>query len=510
VRRARKQFPSSNDGNVYTLPGGIGSGVSYDFAFRAIPLTSSNSYQMFFDLTAMQRLYRDISLFQATFNRQNVLVAPGTNYNGQGIGTIGSTVTIALNGLSNNNVVFSVDAPPRSPVEVDIRLGSGSIGNLTQDDDFVVVSDGSDNDLASELVINVPSGAATGTVTANLKMKGTDGSLKFEQNSVSITPGTPKVVKIWGATASSGENKSKVEVELVMPGGEKSTIEEDLTIIDGVEVEFEGNYYINVDTRDFGRRPWDGRKDPKPNTKFNMTGWTGLMDGYFAIVYPGRAPTPAEKDAFKKATDQSDQLGYASAVSFKLGDNSAIPAYKPWADPLKVTVSKVTAVNPTKVVLKKDKIIGAEISLKSGRLDGLPDGKEKLLDPKLELGDFVLLEKTSSTTEIAGQADKAASVTLADINTGIAAARGNGYDEMLDFHKNFTPGVLAAFSGKRYKWENDTFDVTRKTKFADSIAAKALAAKKQAGGKVAASWIFQDWNELKFQGNLSEAKVSTK
>jgi hypothetical protein len=107
-----------DDNVVYTLPGGIGSGASYDFAFRAIPLTSSNSYQMFFDLDAMQSLYSDVSLFQATFNRQNVLVAPGTNYNGQGIGTIGSTVTIALNGLSNNTTVFSVDAPPRPPVEL--------------------------------------------------------------------------------------------------------------------------------------------------------------------------------------------------------------------------------------------------------------------------------------------------------------------------------------------------------------------------------------------------------
>jgi hypothetical protein len=106
-----------NDGNVYTLPGGIGSGASYDFAFRAIPLTSSNSYQMFFDLTAMERLYRNLTEFQTHFNRTNVLVAPGTNYYGQGIGTIGSTVTIAINGLSNNTAVISVP-PPRIPVEV--------------------------------------------------------------------------------------------------------------------------------------------------------------------------------------------------------------------------------------------------------------------------------------------------------------------------------------------------------------------------------------------------------
>jgi hypothetical protein len=111
-----------DDSFVYTLPGGIGSGASYDFAFRAIPLTTSNSYQMFFDLDAMQSLYSDISLFQATFNRQNVLVAPGTNYNGQGIGTIGSTVTIALNGLSNNTVVFSVTDPGKTIPRVEILI----------------------------------------------------------------------------------------------------------------------------------------------------------------------------------------------------------------------------------------------------------------------------------------------------------------------------------------------------------------------------------------------------
>ena len=102
------------NGNVYTLPGGIGSGASYDFAFRAIPLTSSNSYQMFFDLDVMQRLYSDLTDFQTLFNRPNVAVAPGTNYYHQGIGAIGSKLTIALNGLSNNTVVFSVADPEKT------------------------------------------------------------------------------------------------------------------------------------------------------------------------------------------------------------------------------------------------------------------------------------------------------------------------------------------------------------------------------------------------------------
>lgn len=45
-------------GTVSNLPGGYGSGVSYDFAFRQFRQGDVNgSMQMFFDLTAMQALY---------------------------------------------------------------------------------------------------------------------------------------------------------------------------------------------------------------------------------------------------------------------------------------------------------------------------------------------------------------------------------------------------------------------------------------------------------------------
>jgi hypothetical protein len=155
-----------NDNKVYTLPGGIGSGASYDFAFRAIPLTSSNSYQMFFDLTKMQTFYSNVSLFQATFNRQNVLVAPGTNYNGQGIGTIGSKLTIAFNGLPNNTTVFCVDPPPLPPVEMRIASKAGatpdsdllpSEQNLTPGG-YVPINANNDNGSDIKKVDGIPTG----------------------------------------------------------------------------------------------------------------------------------------------------------------------------------------------------------------------------------------------------------------------------------------------------------------------------------------------------------------
>lgn len=80
--------------NFKTIPGGIGSGVSYDWAFRAF--AQGDSYQMFFDLTAMQALYGP-NAFGFTF---------------PGIGSIGDNVRISLNGLGDNNVVFDAPTTP--------------------------------------------------------------------------------------------------------------------------------------------------------------------------------------------------------------------------------------------------------------------------------------------------------------------------------------------------------------------------------------------------------------
>ena len=217
-----------------------------------------------------------------------------------------------------------------------------------------------------------------------------------------------------------------------------------------------------------------------------------------------------ERDAFRRAVDQSDNLGYESAISFKNGDNGSIPNYKPWADPLEVKVNKVTALNP-RFVLRNDKLMGADVAVKSGRLDGLPDSKEKLLDPQLQLGDFVLLENTTLTTSTELLTDKSfLAVTDAEISSGLAAARGKGYDDLLDFHQQaLHESVLGRLSAARSKWSNDTFEVTKRSAFMASIAAKALRAKKHGGGKVAVTWILEDWNELKFQGKLADAKIMT-
>ncbi|MEI7687131.1 MAG: hypothetical protein WCL32_19100 [Planctomycetota bacterium] len=86
--------------NQQQIVGGIGSGVSYDFPFRAFAQTGgSGSYQMFFDLNAIKSIYGASNPF-------------GLNSNFTGIGTIGKNVGISLNGLGTNNVAFGAATPP--------------------------------------------------------------------------------------------------------------------------------------------------------------------------------------------------------------------------------------------------------------------------------------------------------------------------------------------------------------------------------------------------------------
>jgi hypothetical protein len=87
--------------NTQIIPGGIGSGVSYDWAFRAF--AQASSYQMLFDLTAMNSLYSGSNPF-------------GLNASFTGIGAVGSNVRIALNGMGNNEVAFGVQTTQAEPV----------------------------------------------------------------------------------------------------------------------------------------------------------------------------------------------------------------------------------------------------------------------------------------------------------------------------------------------------------------------------------------------------------
>lgn len=105
---------TSNGGpnNQQQIVGGIGSGVSYDWAFRAF--AQSNSYQMFFDLNAMSSLYGGVNPF-------------GLNANFTGIGAVGSNVGISMNGMGTNNVAFGAPVPEPGTMAA---LGIGAVALL--------------------------------------------------------------------------------------------------------------------------------------------------------------------------------------------------------------------------------------------------------------------------------------------------------------------------------------------------------------------------------------------
>jgi len=154
-------------------------------------------------------------------------------------------------------------------------------------------------------------------------------------------------------------------------------------------------------------------------------------------------------------------------------------------------------------------MIDASIEFNKGVLDGLPDGQEQLLDPELQITDFLFFDSTTVNTRISAKPAGGASVTSADVTAQITAEAGKGYDELLAYLVGKAT-ELSAFSGQKYEWKNDSFDVRKGSRIKESIAAKGLRGDKETGSKVEIKWLFTGWNEFKFQGNLEDASIKTK
>jgi hypothetical protein len=386
--------------------------------------------------------------------------------------------------------------------------GTGVINTPSQDDDFAVVSNGTDPDLASELVINMPSGAGSGTITANVKMKGSDGSLKFEQNSVTITPGTPTVMKIWGTTASSGENKSKVEVEFVMSGGAKASIEEDLTIIDGVKISFEGTFYSPVDSRIENWRP--------SLTAQNSRG--------------------VDDDAAVIAADIGD---FTSNISFTDGDQPV--SYRAWSPKPKVTVSKVEAINPP-MELKKDPLKGAEVHMTSGAFQHFASATEKIEHPNLVFKTGGAAAQTFFSANVVGVVDLPDGSRSVDtpINTNMGAhpggvalmakvsAAANGGDMLAKWllcqtpitpltnrlglnPTSFMDFLEKGLGGASADWSNQKFNVLKGADLSNSIGAKAVlgAQDKRGANKTKVEWKLHHYDCWDLSGKVTDAKLET-
>ena len=367
-------------------------------------------------------------------------------------------------------------------------------------DDLVPVSLGTDEDLATDFSVKI---SGISGLTAALSLRDSDGNLKFKEVDLTLADGVKSKTKLWGITPSSARDTTFIKTTLKKGSEVIGYVEEDVTVFKGVKLEFGGNYYINVDTREKKRLPWDGRTDTKPNSHGSLTG-----DMTYMNLDIGTSPSAAQLANYKKAVDQSAGFGYQSAISFNDGDNSVIPLYKPWKGSLDVKAAKIYSKAPA-FELTDDPLINEKIKMKKGVLDGLPDGNEQLLDPQIEITNYFTLNNTTATTRIAGQALVAATVSTANIQTQIAAEMSKGYDELLAYF-NTRPSDYSDFSGYRFEWKNETFAVQKGTSIKNSFAAKSIRGEKENGGKVEAKWIFGGWNEFKFVGKLEGATIETK
>jgi hypothetical protein len=113
-------------GGVSNLPGGIGSGTGYNFAFRHFRQGDvDGSIQMFFDLTAMQALYG----VGGSLTGSAALPGQAGGWNGgvQPIGAFGSNFRVGLysaqpDWADANQVVFGIPTPGAAAV-----LGLGGL-----------------------------------------------------------------------------------------------------------------------------------------------------------------------------------------------------------------------------------------------------------------------------------------------------------------------------------------------------------------------------------------------
>jgi hypothetical protein len=379
--------------------------------------------------------------------------------------------------------------------------------NDTRDDcdDFVAVSKGVDPSLATNLnIVN----RVEKTLTATITLKNSDGSIKFEKTVVECPKDKVVSVKMWGIKESSDRDKTIVLVEFSSEGKAKGAIEELVTVFSGVKAMFEGNYYSNVDTRDFARRPWDGRKDPKPNSKRDLTG--------------------EDHGDAKEIVDQDLSFGYESNLSFKKGDN--ISNYKPWAKPLEVKVAQVFSKVPI-CEMTCDGLKGQILEINSGTFSAellggenpltilnydkknptkkiLMDGFEYLLNPSIIVGDYFTANNPTKQTMIKLVKLDSSIITSAEFTADIAGLKAKypSYKNLLDFYGR--KDLVGAF-GVKYNWENSTLQIVRRANATASPAGRGISAKEESKTSMKFYWIFTNWNELYFQGDLSDAYFET-
>lgn len=399
------------------------------------------------------------------------------------------------------------------PVEINVNKTAET------EDDLVAVSNGTDPDLSTELSIKLASGAV-GSYTADLSMFDSDGDIKFDPTTVTLTAGTAKKVKMWGKAPSSARDSSTVQI-LIKSGSAQVVAKKKVTVFEKIKVEFSGTFYSPVDVRDYGRRPWDGM--------------TPFPPGHYLhpVTTPPTppAPLPPSTEPSYPGILAQDTGDFSSRLVFWDGDQGVTK--RTWSTPpVKVLITKLESINPP-FELTKDALIGGEVHTKNGRfIEIRPKGGNDLIrDLEIELRKAT---KTAPVSSLSTAFDK--SIEPATGGRGISNAKAlldlqnaltdPSKDKLANWIKNIyifggQPAEVGLFnmarqyedeSGFGAKWENQKFTHNKGNDFEGSAVAKALAGWQEKNGneRIQVYFEMRNFYEWELKGDLDAGSIETK
>ena len=171
-----------------------------------------------------------------------------------------------------SDAIDLISPPVATPAEgytevVHVSLKSLDIkinGTASKKDDFVAVSNGVSDDLATELSIE---NADLAGFTADLSVANSAGDLgdiKFKDATVTFSAAGLAKTRMWGIKPSKGRDTTSIVIKIKDTNGNpvapNAGIKKKVTVFEGMEIYFGGTFYCPVDTRSLIRRPSDGIK----------------------------------------------------------------------------------------------------------------------------------------------------------------------------------------------------------------------------------------------------------
>gem|GEM_PF-6566845 len=385
----------------------------------------------------------------------------------------------------------------------------------SEDDDFIAVSAGTDDDLATNFLVRLDGAAGTSGLSVDLHLMSdggnTDGAVNFKSSTIDVNGSGEASTKLWGVDPSSDKDETTVVVTVKRGSRTLAFSEEDITVFEGVKIEFDGTFYSPVDMRDYNRRLSDGV--------------TAFPPGHIrAGIVPPTLPIGYSSHADFNEALQEDTKDYTGRIAFSASDQGI--NMRDWSPAPSVAVKKVMLVNPN-VDLTTDPISTAKISAVSGRFfEDLGQGNDLIVDPIFEL---VSGSESYFKIKVANRSDDTRifgpytvdGISAATVKSQMDAAEQSGEaDKLTVWWKNWSgttnnqayANALSPFSTFGREWQNSSFDAETTSHFDDSVVAKGILAWQEVHGNKSIKCYFKmdSFNEWTLVGKLSEGVLETK